>query len=87
MNKKDIGKAKRMSCRKALNQIGGAVAFVAVGRISVKRYAIAAGHSCSCSLRVHYMRLGNCYFTAVNAGGKQFAVGRHETEPGVYLFT
>ena len=70
MNKKIIGKVKRMSCSKALNHIGGAVAFFAGRQLSIKRYAIAAGHSCSCSLRVHYMRLGNCYFTAVNAGGK-----------------
>jgi hypothetical protein len=74
-----------MSCRKALNHIGGAVAFVAGRQLSIKRYAMAAGHSCSFSLKGHYARLGNGYFTAVNAGGKQFAVGRHKADPGMHL--
>ena len=34
-----------MSCRKALNHIGGAVAFIAGRQVSIKRYAVAAGHS------------------------------------------
>jgi hypothetical protein len=60
-----------MSCRKALNHIGGAVAFVAGRQVKHKALCdlLQDIHVCV-PLNGLCLRLGNCYFTAVNTGGK-----------------